>query len=634
MPAAAYDKMISRRRGQGDHGKQPCWSFTSTTSLVIYLTLHVVALIFLRCQLVWTSNSWSITNSMLGTTMVLAFKDDVVRLHDEKMAAANTSHSLLRPLLVAAGSNDSLVILKRTNDTILHEPPAPVLLLLEGGRQLSTNNKIRYPNVNRPFIFFHIPKCGGSTLRKVFNDAAKSIGKRMFAPCYDSVPCPITEDDIVGKKNNVDIEQKSACAEVLAGHFTTKLVTVMAHQTRQQQRDVTSSTNQCVRNWTSTTTTATTTTTAAIAENSQLIVPTFDCLVAVREPISRFVSHYYHFIEKDNPLYSGRRLKDMSMEDLTTIIHGSANNTMLNYLSSHLSGLVHPEEHPEYSFTLQEKIEAARDFLKQCVVLVMEDWQTSARLVESAVPWLKGHLSNATALNKRSSRVKNHESIEDFNPDVATALREILKGDIAVYDIAVNINQDQLRLFGIEATQSERSKTENKPTDESVIVTETQQRWGNSTFFNKIPFIKSVTYFGRGNPLNFWHQRFEDYIDSDFSRLREEGFNSLILLVPWVDVQLTVHPPTYKSFLLSRIEYVMQKAVDHGLFTIFRLSYPHGFDPMNNPASGHERCILIMGVDTSNGIQDESYFHKGTVQDFIPILIYILGGFFLPDCDW
>mmetsp|Transcript_5716 Transcript_5716/g.10828 ORF Transcript_5716/g.10828 Transcript_5716/m.10828 type:complete len:268 (+) Transcript_5716:117-920(+) len=260
MPAAAYDKMISRRRGQGDHGKQPCWSFTSTTSLVIYLTLHVVALIFLRCQLVWTSNSWSITNSMLGTTMVLAFKDDVVRLHDEKMAAANTSHSLLRPLLVAAGSNDSLVILKRTNDTILHEPPAPVLLLLEGGRQLSTNNKIRYPNVNRPFIFFHIPKCGGSTLRKVFNDAAKSIGKRMFAPCYDSVPCPITEDDIVGKKNNVDIEQKSACAEVLAGHFTTKLVTVMAHQTRQQQRDVTSSTNQCVRNWTSTTTTATTTT--------------------------------------------------------------------------------------------------------------------------------------------------------------------------------------------------------------------------------------------------------------------------------------------------------------------------------------------------------------------------------------
>lgn len=571
---------ISRRRGRGNV-KQP-QSFKTARNLIF------PAVLFLQCWWLWRT--------------LLSSNDN----NQSFVVAPPPPPSPPLEMTEMAFVNDDIPVNNEMNDMSHHDTPPKTLapsspLLLLEGHQLSNeirSNTTSHPTMNRPFIFFHVPKCGGSTLRKVFNEAAKAIGKRMFAPCYDSVPCPITENDIIGK--SVEIEEKSACAEVLAGHFTTKLVTVMANQTL-NHRAVVSSSNQCTRNWTSTTTTTT------MDDSPPLLRPTFDCLVAVREPISRFVSHYYHFIEKDNPLYSGRILKDMSLEDLTTIIHNSANNTMLDYFSSHLPGL-HPERQ-ENSFTLQEKIEAASNFLKQCVVLVMEDWQTSTRLVESAVPWLRGHLSHATALNKRSSRVKNHESIEDFTPDVATALREMLKGDDAVYNIAVNVYQQQLKLFGIEAsTTRKESKTKNTK-DESTGIMESQQqqqqqRWSDSNFYNKIPFIKAVTYFGRGNPLNFWYERFEDYIDADFSRLREEGFNSLILLVPWANVQLTVHPPTYKLFVLSRIEYVMQKAVEYNLFTIFRVSYPHGFDPMNEPASGHERCRLIMDIDTSNGIQD------------------------------
>jgi len=39
-------------------------------------------------------------------------------------------------------------------------------------------------------------------------------------------------------------------------------------------------------------------------------------------------------------------------------------------------------------------------------------------------------------------------------------------------------------------------------------------------------------------------------------------------------------------------------------YTIFRMSYPHSYDPMNNPPTGHERCTMVMSEDRSNGIME------------------------------
>lgn len=424
-------------------------------------------------------------------------------------------------------------------------------------------NDIGYPTVERPFVFFHIPKCFGSTLRTVFRKASESLGKRILLPCYDSTHCATTENDLLGGGGNPEIEQKAACAEIFAGHFTTKLLPILADNSNNEVN------RQCDRKW------------ASLVVDSPT-TPFFDCLIAVRNPISRFVSHYYHFIEKDHPIYKGKKLKNLSLEDLTAIVHDSANNTMVDYLSKHLP-YIEPDRQVS-SFTWDEKIKEAKFFLEQCVIIVNEDWETSTHLAESAVPWLKGHLTTAKALNVGKRR-SEHETIEDFAPDIASSLKEMLNGDIAVYNHALDVYQEQLHNFRIEPS----NKSLNK-----VRV---------SSLREDLPFVKAVTYFGRGNPLNFWDQRFESYIDADFITLREEGFNTLILLVPWAGVQVTVVPPTYKSFILERIEFVMRKAVEHGLLTIFRVSYPHSFDPTNVPVST-ARCRLIMGADTSNGIKD------------------------------
>ena len=53
-----------------------------------------------------------------------------------------------------------------------------------------------------------------------------------------------------------------------------------------------------------------------------------------------------------------------------------------------------------------------------------------------------------------------------------------------------------------------------------------------------ISFVKSVTYFGRGNPLNVWDKRFELFIDNDFRSYLNEGFKTLLFLFRGVGFRL------------------------------------------------------------------------------------------------
>ena len=63
-----------------------------------------------------------------------------------------------------------------------------------------------------------------------------------------------------------EIEQKAACAEVLAGHFTTRLISILADSNESGAN------NQCKRNWGA----------SAVADlDPSATSPGFDCLIAV-----------------------------------------------------------------------------------------------------------------------------------------------------------------------------------------------------------------------------------------------------------------------------------------------------------------------------------------------------------------
>ena len=41
----------------------------------------------------------------------------------------------------------------------------------------------------RPFFFFHIPKVGGTSLRKQLVSDAKRLRREVFSPCFGGLPC-------------------------------------------------------------------------------------------------------------------------------------------------------------------------------------------------------------------------------------------------------------------------------------------------------------------------------------------------------------------------------------------------------------------------------------------------------------
>jgi len=408
-------------------------------------------------------------------------------------------------------------------------------------------------------------------------------------------------------KEDPALEAKAACAEVLAGHFTTKMIPTLTNiDTSRKSESI-----DCVRDWT-------------------FLSPKFDCMVAMRDPITRFVSHYYHFIEKSNPKFSGKKISDCTIEELAELIHDHANNTMVEYLSNHLSQL-----QPGRQFTLNEKVYEAEHMLSSCVVVVLEDWAVSTELAEAAVPWLKGRLGDAESKNV-AVRKNQHEKITDFAPEKAASLQMMLRGDIELYSKALDVYCEQLDQFDIDYTEqglpqcngntagtvpmnnhspmkdSAMSQVKQVVSVKNVDHIVTAQKLDGTVHSlavvgksdkHDITFVKSVTYFGRGNPLNFWDQRFELFIDDDFRSYLNEGFNTITLLIPWGGVQTSVVPPVYNQLFLERIEYLLTKASEHGLRVIFRVSYPHSFDPTNVPHAG-ERCHHIMGDDTSTGIKE------------------------------
>lgn len=70
---------------------------------------------------------------------------------------------------------------------------------------------------------------------------------------------------------------------------------------------------------------------------------------------------------------------------------------------------------------------------------------------------------------------------------------------------------------------------------------------GGENFSRKPAYLKSVTYFGDEWVLNFWNSE-TDHLEKDLEQIREDGFNSIILVVPWREFQPEMTPsPTMRT---------------------------------------------------------------------------------------
>lgn len=111
--------------------------------------------------------------------------------------------------------------------------------------------------------------------------------------------------------------------------------------------------------------------------------------------------------------------------------------------------------------------------------------------------------------------------------------------------------------------------------------------------------VRAVTYFGEEWPINFWSSEFRN-MDADFAQIREDGFNSIILCVPWNEFQprLGGKNSPINEDAVARLRIVMQKAEAAKLSVFLRLGYT--WDYYGNAAIPERYAQLV----TSDAVRD------------------------------
>ena len=59
-------------------------------------------------------------------------------------------------------------------------------------------------------------------------------------------------------------------------------------------------------------------------------------------------------------------------------------------------------------------------------------------------------------------------------------------------------------------------------------------------------YLKSATYYSDDWVINFWNSESKN-MDAELAQIAEDGFNSIILVIPWREFQPGTNPITYNT---------------------------------------------------------------------------------------
>ncbi len=85
-------------------------------------------------------------------------------------------------------------------------------------------------------------------------------------------------------------------------------------------------------------------------------------------------------------------------------------------------------------------------------------------------------------------------------------------------------------------------------------------------------YLKSVTYFGDEWPINYWSSE-DRNMENHFAKIREDGFNSIILAVPWREFQPADASGEFNETAFHLLNQAMECAARHGLWVVLRIGY-------------------------------------------------------------
>lgn len=85
-------------------------------------------------------------------------------------------------------------------------------------------------------------------------------------------------------------------------------------------------------------------------------------------------------------------------------------------------------------------------------------------------------------------------------------------------------------------------------------------------------YLKAATYTSDAWVSNFWNSESE-HMDEELAQIAADGFNSIVLVIPWREFQPGVTPVAYNRYAFQKLDWVMDAAQRAGLMVELRIGY-------------------------------------------------------------
>lgn len=134
-------------------------------------------------------------------------------------------------------------------------------------------------------------------------------------------------------------------------------------------------------------------------------------------------------------------------------------------------------------------------------------------------------------------------------------------------------------------------------------------------------YLKSVTYYADDWVINFWNLE-DDFLEEDLRQIAADGFNSIILAVPWREFQIDMESRRYNQYALNKLHRVMDAAGEEGLLVILRVGYTWDHAGSGNVLERYQDLIYKEEVreawmDYVERIYEESSGHPNFYGGFL-----------------
>lgn len=108
-------------------------------------------------------------------------------------------------------------------------------------------------------------------------------------------------------------------------------------------------------------------------------------------------------------------------------------------------------------------------------------------------------------------------------------------------------------------------------------------------------YLKSATYYSDDWVINFWNSESKN-MDEELRQIREDGFNNIILVVPWREFQPGISPTAYNDYAWEKLDRVMAAAAAQGLSVMLRVGYTWDYAGRDNVLERYKKLMYDESV--------------------------------------